>query len=161
MRLLGAQERLFEITDILSTVPSRESPDSSMFSPYAHSFPRTPAAIEDQVRRLFLPVALLTVAYSDLLRALNRELGSPINPFEITVEYCIEATRRDSLAHGEFFVSTLLHASDSVMSDPSWGNWVRANTDYYICVLKLKAFKWILPYLPFSSWFISEPKERS
>jgi aarF domain-containing kinase len=43
---------------------------------------------------------LLMLKTNDLLRALNRELGNPINTYLLTVRYCITAITLDELKHG-------------------------------------------------------------
>ncbi|KAL6069470.1 putative aarF domain-containing protein kinase 1 [Balamuthia mandrillaris] len=101
--LIGAQQRLVEIADILRTVPSD---------------------------------LLLLFKTNDLLRLLNRQLGSPINTFTITADYCMRGIQEDSLR-----------------KDPSLKNLLRVKAERFAWTCKVRLMDYALW---FSSFFSSQ-----
>jgi hypothetical protein len=117
-----AADRFKEINDILATVPSRTPPHPT--APPRHvltlssSTPlcRAAAAAEDQVLAaqpsgggggsaggltlVYVVCCVVCVLASDLLRALNRDLGHPVNTYSITAKYCVKAVLAHSLEMG-------------------------------------------------------------
>lgn len=77
---------------------------------------------------------LLLLKTNDLLRALNRDLGHPVNTYSITAKYCVKAV----LAH-------------SLEMDPSWRHRVWVRWEAVAWAVQIKATELVLRLLSFFS----------
>jgi hypothetical protein len=133
--MLNAAVRFKEINDILATVPSRTfcarhfaaNPtwltlplSNPMQSSCSCSRPSTPSSslnndsikpLHEKSNVISLNLRMCPPHHSDLLRALNRDLGHPVNTYAITARFCVQAVLAHSLELGSrylFSSSTLI-----------------------------------------------------